>query len=58
MIPISVFIIAKNEADRIAPIIQAVKDFADEILVIDSNSTDQTQKISLENGAKVFNNEI
>ena len=57
MIPISVFIIAKNEADRIAPIIQAVKDFADEILVIDSNSTDQTQKISLENGAKVFNND-
>ncbi len=57
MIPISVFIIAKNEADRIAPIILAVKDFADEIIVIDSNSSDDTKKISQFNGAQVINND-
>jgi glycosyltransferase involved in cell wall biosynthesis len=56
MIPISVFIIAKNEADRIAPIICAAKKFADEILVIDSNSNDETKKISEKNNAKVINN--
>ena len=33
--PISVFIIAKNEADRIAEVINAVKEIADEILVIE-----------------------
>jgi len=57
MIPISVFIIAKNEADRIAPIIRAVQKIADEVLVIDSNSNDETRKISEENNAKVINND-
>ena len=54
---ISVFIIAKNEADRIASVIEAVKEIADEILVIDSGSTDQTCDISLKLGAKVIYNE-
>ena len=45
MIPISVFIITKNEADRIGNIIKSVKSFADEIIIIDSGSTDDTKKI-------------
>jgi len=57
MIPISVFIIAKNEADRITPIINSVKNLAQEIIVIDSNSTDNTQQICRDLGAKVFNND-
>lgn len=36
MNPISVFIITKNEEDRIATIILACKEIADEIIVIDS----------------------
>ncbi len=56
-IPLSVFIIAKNEADRILPAIEAVKYFADEILVIDSGSTDGTCELSLKAGAKVMFNE-
>lgn len=55
-LPISVFIIAKNEADRIAAVIDAVKNFADEILVIDSGSTDKTCEISSETGAKIMFN--
>jgi len=56
-LPLSVFIIAKNEEDRIANIINLVKDFADEVLVIDSGSTDATVDVSIRNGAKVTFNE-
>ncbi len=56
-LPISVFIIAKNEADRIVSVINAVKKFADEILVIDSGSQDETVSASIAAGAKVMFNE-
>ena len=56
-ISLSVFIITKNEADRLAPIIAAVKNIADEILVIDSGSTDETCKIADAAGAQVIFNE-
>jgi glycosyltransferase involved in cell wall biosynthesis len=55
-LPISVFIITKNEADRIKLVIDRVKDFADEILVIDSGSTDDTVKIANQNQARVVFN--
>ncbi|MFT6332304.1 MAG: glycosyltransferase involved in cell wall biosynthesis [Lentimonas sp.] len=55
-LPISVFIITLNEADRISRVIKAVQSFADEILVIDSGSSDKTMEISGELGAKtIFN---
>jgi glycosyltransferase involved in cell wall biosynthesis len=54
---ISVFIITKNEEDRIANVIKCAKDIADEILVIDSKSDDKTAEISRSLGAKVFYNE-
>lgn len=53
---ISVFIITKNEADRIVGVINAVKEIADEILVIDSGSEDETCKVAAEAGAKVMFN--
>jgi len=56
-IPLSVFIITKNEADRIALVINAVKEIADEILVVDSGSSDATCEISSNLGAKVIFNE-
>ena len=56
-IPISVFLICKNEADRIARAIEAVKIFADEIIVIDSGSLDDTCKIAENCGARVIFNE-
>lgn len=54
---LSVFIITKNEADRIESVIKAVKKIADEILVIDSGSSDQTCEIASAAGAKVIFNE-
>lgn len=55
-VPISVFIIAKNEADRIPHAIKSVVDWADEVHVIDSGSTDDTVAISKALGANVVFN--
>jgi glycosyltransferase involved in cell wall biosynthesis len=42
---LSVTIITKDEADRITPCLESVKDLADEIIVFDSGSTDGTLDI-------------
>ena len=52
--PISCFIIAKNEADRIARTIESVKAIAQEIIVIDSGSTDDTVSVAERAGARVL----
>ena len=51
---ISVVIIAKNEEKDIPRCLNSLKNFADEIIVVDDESTDNTAKIALEYGAKVF----
>ena len=51
---ISVAIITFNEEDRIEKTIISCKDFAKEIIVIDSHSTDNTVSICENLGAKVF----
>lgn len=51
-LPISVFIIAKNEADRIPLAILSVRDWVDEVHVIDSGSDDDTIAVSRSLGAK------
>lgn len=53
MIKISACIITYNEADRIAACIQSLP-FCDEIIVVDSGSTDATVSIAEKMGAKVF----
>ena len=45
-LPISCFIIAQDEADRITNTIESVIDFVDEVIVIDSGSTDGTQDLA------------
>lgn len=53
MTKISVFIIAYNEANKVKAAIESVIDWADEVIVADSFSTDDTAKIAAELGAKV-----
>lgn len=55
-LPISVFIIAKNEADRIPVAIRAVRDWVDEVIVVDSGSTDDTVAAADALGARVVFN--
>ncbi|SHL40696.1 glycosyltransferase family 2 protein [Roseibium suaedae] len=56
-LPLSVFIIAKNEADRIGKSIQSVIGWADEVIVIDSGSTDGTPEVASSLGARVIHND-
>lgn len=56
-VPLSCTIITKNEADRLAACINAVKGLADEILVVDSGSTDGTIALATSLGARVVQND-
>ena len=51
---VSIIIPARNEEANISAIIEGVKPYADELLVIDGNSTDRTAKIAADLGAIVF----
>ncbi|CAA9321253.1 MAG: Possible glycosyltransferase 2 fused to TPR-repeat domain, partial [uncultured Microvirga sp.] len=55
-LPISIFLIARNEADRIGDVIRAVRDLSDDIVVVDSGSTDGTQSVAEALGARVIFN--
>ncbi len=56
-LPISVFIIAKNEEDRIPYAINSVIGWVDEVIVVDSGSTDKTVEVAKKLGSAkvVFN---
>ena len=51
---LSVIIIAQDEADRIEPCLQSVANWADEIIVLDSGSSDNTVEIARRYTDKVF----
>lgn len=53
---ISVAMIVKNEASDLALCLETVKDWANEIVILDSGSTDDTKKIALSYGAKFYEN--
>ena len=52
MTPISVAIITYNEERNISRCLDSVKNLADEVVIIDSFSTDRTKEICLSNGVK------
>jgi len=56
-LPLSVFIIARDEADRIARPIESVIGWVDEVIVIDSGSRDDTMAVAQRLGAKVVHND-
>lgn len=51
-IPVSVIVVTRNEASRIAGCLSALSDFS-EIIVVDSGSTDDTKTIAAAHGAHV-----
>ncbi|MGA7992550.1 MAG: glycosyltransferase family 2 protein [Thermoanaerobaculia bacterium] len=51
--PVSVVILVKNEKDRLGPALQSVA-FADEVVVADTGSTDGTQDLARDAGARVL----
>jgi glycosyltransferase involved in cell wall biosynthesis len=51
---ISVCIIAKNEEKMLADCLQSVSDIADEIILVDTGSTDETVAIASEYGCRIF----
>lgn len=56
-LPLSVFIIALNEGDRIGPVIRAVIGWVDEVVVVDSGSSDGTQDLAWSLGARVIHHD-
>ena len=51
--PLSVIVLAYNEEENLPDCLASIS-FADEIIVIDSDSTDKTAKIAKEYGATVY----
>lgn len=56
MLPVSVVIITKNEADKIGACLKSAAMITDDIVVIDNGSTDDTLKIARTFGCRVFEN--
>jgi glycosyltransferase involved in cell wall biosynthesis len=55
-LPLSIFLIAHDEVDRIGATIRAVRDLTDDLVVVDSGSTDGTQALAASLGARVIHN--
>lgn len=51
-LPVSVFVIARNEEARLGPTLAAVA-WADQIVVVDSGSTDRTREVARAAGAEI-----
>ncbi|WP_210200521.1 glycosyltransferase family 2 protein [Cohaesibacter celericrescens] len=56
-LPVSVFIITLNEDDRIETAIRSVIQWVDEVIVVDSGSSDRTVELAKACGAKVSHND-
>lgn len=56
-LPISCFIICHNEEERIRYTLESVHELVDEIIIVDSGSTDATLKIAREYTDKIFHND-
>jgi glycosyltransferase involved in cell wall biosynthesis len=56
-LPISIFFITRNEADRLEPALKAALQLSNDILVVDSGSDDGTQQLAERMGAKVIQND-
>lgn len=55
--PLSIFLIARDEADRIGATLSAIRDLSDDIVVVDSGSTDGTREVVLAHGARFISHD-
>ncbi len=46
--------IVKNEEEMLGGCLESIKEFVDEMIVVDTGSTDSTKQIAVDHGAKVF----
>ena len=53
---VSAVIPARNESNRIAPVLEEVIKYTDEVIVVDDASTDDTIRVAQELGVKVVSN--
>lgn len=53
-LPLSIFLIAKNEADRLPRTLDAIRHLSDDIIVVDSGSVDDTVALAAAHGARVL----
>ena len=51
---ISAVINVRNEAENLAKCLRSIRDFADEVVVVDMHSTDKSREIAEKYGAKLF----
>ena len=56
-VPVSVIVPAKNEKTNIVPVLNALKDWADEIFVVDSQSTDGMPDVIAQIAASTLNSQ-
>jgi glycosyltransferase involved in cell wall biosynthesis len=54
MVPVSIVIITKNEADIIASCIEKARQITDDIVIIDNDSTDETLEIAGNYGCRIY----
>lgn len=55
---ISAAIVALNEAEKLESCLNSIKDFADEIVVVDLGSKDETEKVCEKYGAKIYHHRL
>ena len=53
MSSLAILILTKNEEDNVVDVVENAKKCTDEVLIIDSGSTDKTVELAKEHGAKV-----